>query len=60
MTVAVNEIGVNMRVRSNESSEPEKSRSESRREELRDLNREELVDDCVRRVLQILRTQGGR
>lgn len=60
MPLEVNEIGVNMRVRANESSEPEKSRSESRREEFRDLNREELVDDCVRRVLQILRTQGGR
>lgn len=58
MPLEVNEIGLNMRVRDNpesKSEQPEVSRDDSQ-----DLNREELVDDCVRRVLQILKTQGGR
>ena len=58
MPLEVNEIGLNMRVRDNPESKSEQS--EVPRDDSQDLDREELVDDCVRRVLQILKTQGGR
>ena len=59
MPLEINEIGIRMRV-SDTTKEPEERKPKIREDECRDVNREELVDDCVRRVLQILKTLGGR
>lgn len=59
MTVTISEIGISMKV-SDTQKETGKYEPKTEAGECRDINREELVDDCVRRVLQILKSLGGR
>jgi hypothetical protein len=60
MPLEVNEIGISMQVRDGNCSEPESCQAEPNQDEPRDSNREEIVEECVRRVLQVLKTLGGR
>lgn len=59
MTVQVNELGIRMRV-GERSQEAEERQPKIPQGDCQDINREELVDDCVRRVLQILKSLEGR
>jgi hypothetical protein len=59
MPLEIKEIDISMRVR-DASREPEARPAKFRQDDCHDVNREELVDDCVLRVLQILKTLGGR
>lgn len=59
MPLEISEIGISMRV-SDSDKETDKRHPKTREDAGRDINREEIVDDCVRRVLQILKTLGGR
>ena len=59
MPLEVNEIGINMTV-SDTNKERETPREKIDPDGCDDVNREEIVDDCVRRVLQILKNLGGR
>ncbi len=66
MPLEVNEIGIIMRVSDNlgtTDTEPKtagRSPKKDPEDDCHDVKREEIVDDCVRRVLQILKTVGGR
>jgi hypothetical protein len=66
MPLEVNEIGINMRVSDNLGLTDTERKTNGRRpkkapeNDCHDVKREEIVDDCVRRVLQILKTVGGR
>lgn len=55
MALEISEIGISMRVRGGDE-ETSPRRVESRNHACGDVGREAIVDDCVRRVLQILRT----
>lgn len=57
MALEVNEIGIRMRVSEDGSDEPDGDRGDSRSEQADccGLDRGEIVDDCVRRVLQVLK-----
>lgn len=59
MPLEISEIGINMRV-SDTPKEAGKRRPKAEEGECRDVDREEIVDDCVRRVLQILKGLGER
>jgi hypothetical protein len=59
MPLEINEIGIRMRVGEN-NREPDERQPKIPQGDCQDINREELVDDCVRRVLQILKTLEGR
>lgn len=59
MPLEINEIGIQMRVRE-EGGSARRQPSQAQAGECRDLEREEIVDDCVRRVLKILRTLDTR
>ena len=52
MALEINEIGIRMRVRGDEEEPPPR---ESAPGGYGDRNHEQVVEDCVRRVLQILR-----
>jgi Family of unknown function (DUF5908) len=65
MPLEVNEIGISMRVRDsasipNAETGRRQTLPKNKQEGCADISREEVVDDCVRRVLQILKSQGGR
>ncbi|HMZ81194.1 MAG TPA: DUF5908 family protein [Acidobacteriota bacterium] len=59
MSLEISEITIRIGVREdNSGDESRQPKTEIREAELFD--REELVEDCVRRVLYLLRTQGDR
>ncbi|HMV99031.1 MAG TPA: DUF5908 family protein [Acidobacteriota bacterium] len=59
MSLEISEITIRIGVREDDSGdELRQPKTEIREAELFD--REELVEDCVRRVLYLLRTQGDR
>ncbi len=59
MSLEISEITIRIGVREDDpGDEPRQPKSEIREVEL--LDREEIVEDCVRRVLYLLRTQGDR
>lgn len=59
MPVELNEIGINLSV-SDTRKEREQAEEKVQQDGCDDVNREQIVDDCVRRVLQILKNLGGR
>ncbi len=59
MPLEINEIGINMRV-SDTNMEPDEPQPKIEQDDCDDANREQIVDDCVRRTLQILKNLGGR
>jgi hypothetical protein len=59
MTVEISEIGINLQV-SDPHKPPEASVEKVQTDDCDNVNREQIVDDCVRRVLQILKNLGGR
>ncbi len=62
MALEVSEIGIHMRVSDAEAEEKKEKREEESTERCGDgeLDREEIVDECVKRVLKALRNQRGR
>ena len=59
MALEISEIGIRMRVRDDEEESGER-RERAAEPECGDVDREEIVADCVRRVLQLLRTAEER
>lgn len=59
MPLEINEIGINMRV-TDTGGETTSRQQQIEPGDCSDTNREEIVDDCVRRVLEILKNLGGR
>jgi hypothetical protein len=59
MALEINEIDISMRVR-DANREPDVRQPAIPQGDCQDVQREEIVDDCVSRVLQILTTLGGR
>lgn len=59
MALEISEIGISMRVRAG-SDEPTTSAPQGERGGCSEQNREEIVADCVSRVLQFLRTREER
>ncbi len=59
MTLEISEIAIRMRVAESDRGREERGEVEAGGS-CRDLEREELVDDCVRRVLDVLRTLDRR
>jgi hypothetical protein len=59
MGVEINEIGINLQV-SDTNKEPVVPQQKIEQDDCDDVNREQIVDDCVRRTLQILKNLGGR
>jgi Family of unknown function (DUF5908) len=56
MALEVNEIGIRMQVRNGEEEDAEEKRSSEREEAgCGCLDRDEIVEECVRRVLQALK-----
>ena len=55
MALEINEIGIRMRV-CDSAAETAQSKPEKRRGGCDDVDREEIVDDVVRRVLEVLAT----
>ena len=67
MPLEVNEIGIRMRVDDTDDEEEDEIARRGRRKAVEDddcncgsLDREEIVDDCVRRVLQALKAMRER
>lgn len=56
MPLEINEIGISMKVRDGEEDQRRSEKSSGNSVECCDDDRESIVDDCVMRVLQILRT----
>ena len=59
MALEISEIGISMRVRAG-SDEPTSAAPRGERGGCNDQDREEIVADCVSRVLQFLRTREER
>jgi hypothetical protein len=59
MPLEINEIGISMRVR-DAMRGPEERKPVIPQGDCQNINREEIVDDCVRRILQILKSLEGR
>lgn len=58
MTLEINEIGIRMNVRG-DSAEPRQQRTWER-DGCGDVDREQIVEDCTRRVLRILENRRQR
>lgn len=58
MALEINEIGIRMRI--GPESDDKQIENESDESEARDSERQRIVEDCVRRVLQILRATRDR
>jgi len=59
MPLEINEIGIRMRV-GEDDRPPDERPQRVPQGDCHDVDREELVEDCVRRVLQILKSLEGR
>ena len=59
MALEISEIGISMRVAGDDGEAPQRQ-PQPRQEGCRDVDREQLVDDCVRRVLRILKNVEDR
>ena len=54
MALEISEIGISMRVAGDDCDQPRRQ-PQPRQGEYQDVDREQLADDCVRRVLRILK-----
>lgn len=60
MTLEINEIGIRMNVRGDSAEDPDSPRKTYERDGCGDVDRQQIVEDCTRRVLRILENQRQR
>ncbi len=60
MALEINEIGIRVRVADGLDDDRREAEKSAAPGDCRDVDREEIVADCVRRVLRILQTRGER